>query len=133
MCQAACSGAEQPQGPSLVCWHKARRASCSPTATLSGCSLLTVAASSSLRAPLRRLLLQQEWTEIPRDRLERTFHTNIIAMMSLAQKAVKHMPKGGSIINISSVQAYGEQGSGMPGIDMHFCKRCSKEVAAVWP
>ena len=82
--------------------------------------------------PLRPWLLQQEWTEIPRDRLERTFHTNIIAMMSLAQKAVKHMPKGGSIINISSVQAYGEQGSGMPGlVGGHSCKSCSKGVAAV--
>ena len=83
--------------------------------------------------PLRPLLLQQEWTEIPRDRLERTFHTNIIAMFSLAQKAVKHMPKGGSIINISSVQAYGELCSGMPGVVGHFCKSCSKVVNAVWP
>ena len=59
--------------------------------------------------PLKlRLPLQMEWSEIPRDRLERTFKVNIIAMMSLAQKAVKHMPQGGSIINISSVQAYGE-------------------------
>jgi len=47
-----------------------------------------------------------DWTEISRDRLERTFHTNILAYFSLAQKAVKHMKPGSSIINISSIQAY---------------------------
>jgi NAD(P)-dependent dehydrogenase (short-subunit alcohol dehydrogenase family) len=44
-----------------------------------------------------------------RDRLERTFKVNIIAMFSLAQKAVTHMLEtggGGNIINIASIQAY---------------------------
>ena len=107
-------GVSSPKDPLLFAGD--RTSCCSLLAKLFGCSLPTVATFLILRMPLRPWLLQQEWTEIPRDRLERTFHTNIIAMMSLAQKAVKHMPKGGSIINISSVQAYGEQGSGMPGM-----------------
>ena len=135
MFQVACAGAEQskdslffagtsPGAPTAAaCWQH--------TWCLRGTLWLQppTAAADDASAPL---LLQQEWTEIPRDRLERTFHTNIIAMMSLAQKAVKHMPKGGSIINISSVQAYGELGGGMPGVVGCFCKSCSKGVNAVW-
>jgi len=51
----------------------------------------------------------ESFTHIKRDRLERTFKVNIIAMFSLAQKAVSHMlerGEGGNIINIASIQAY---------------------------
>ena len=44
----------------------------------------------------------ENFWDIPRDRLEKTFMVNIVGMISLAQKAVQHMPKGGSIINVSS-------------------------------
>jgi NAD(P)-dependent dehydrogenase (short-subunit alcohol dehydrogenase family) len=44
--------------------------------------------------------------DIPSDLLEHTFKTNIIAMFWLCQAAIPHMPEGGSIINVSSIQAY---------------------------
>ena len=42
----------------------------------------------------------ENFWDIPRDRLEKTFMVNIVGMISLAQKAVQHMPSGGSIINV---------------------------------
>lgn len=45
-------------------------------------------------------------TEIPSDLLEHTFKTNILAMFWLCKAAVPHMREGGSIINVSSIQAY---------------------------
>ena len=48
----------------------------------------------------------ESFADIPRARLERTYAVNILAMFSLAQKAVKVMKKGGSIINVGSIQAY---------------------------
>jgi NAD(P)-dependent dehydrogenase (short-subunit alcohol dehydrogenase family) len=47
-----------------------------------------------------------DWTEMSRERLEKTFKVNIIGYFSVAQKAVAHMKAGGSIINIASIQAY---------------------------
>jgi hypothetical protein len=45
-------------------------------------------------------------TEIPSDLLLHTFKTNIIAMFWLCKAALPHMTDGGSIINVSSIQAY---------------------------
>jgi NAD(P)-dependent dehydrogenase (short-subunit alcohol dehydrogenase family) len=45
-------------------------------------------------------------TEIPSDLLLHTFKTNIIAMFWLCKAALPHMTEGGSIINVSSIQAY---------------------------
>jgi NAD(P)-dependent dehydrogenase (short-subunit alcohol dehydrogenase family) len=42
----------------------------------------------------------EEFTQISRDRLEKTFMVNIVGMISLAQKAVEHMKPGGAIINV---------------------------------
>lgn len=50
--------------------------------------------------------LVEKFEDIERSRLERTFHTNILAYFSIAQAAAKHMPKGSAIINVASVQAY---------------------------
>ncbi|KAL3139642.1 hypothetical protein ABBQ38_003958 [Trebouxia sp. C0009 RCD-2024] len=44
--------------------------------------------------------------DITRERLEFTFHSNILAYFSVAQAAVPHMPKGSAIINIASIQGY---------------------------
>ncbi len=38
--------------------------------------------------------------------LDRTFKTNIYAMFWLVKAAIPHMPRGGSIINVGSAQAY---------------------------
>lgn len=39
------------------------------------------------------------------DRVLYTFKTNIIAMFDLTRLAIPYIPKGGSIINVGSVQA----------------------------
>lgn len=49
---------------------------------------------------------QQSLENITADQLERTFATNIFAYFYLAKAALPHLPKGGSIINTTSVTAY---------------------------
>ncbi|CAF1195114.1 unnamed protein product [Adineta ricciae] len=44
--------------------------------------------------------------ELDHKRVEYTFKTNIIAMFDLVRYAVPHIPKGGAIINVGSIQAY---------------------------
>ena len=44
--------------------------------------------------------------EFTSEELERTFRTNVFAMFWLCQAALPHLPRGGSIINVSSIQAY---------------------------
>jgi NAD(P)-dependent dehydrogenase (short-subunit alcohol dehydrogenase family) len=44
--------------------------------------------------------------EITKAQLERTFRTNIFSQFYLTQAALKHLPRGGSIINTASVTAY---------------------------
>jgi NAD(P)-dependent dehydrogenase (short-subunit alcohol dehydrogenase family) len=43
--------------------------------------------------------------DISTEEFDRTFRTNVYAMFWLCQAAVRHMPKGGSIINTTSIQA----------------------------
>ncbi|XP_028782186.1 glucose and ribitol dehydrogenase-like [Neltuma alba] len=45
--------------------------------------------------------------DITEDRLERVFRTNIFSQFFLVRHAVKHMKEGSSIINSTSVNAYG--------------------------
>lgn len=45
-------------------------------------------------------------TEIDLDNVESTFRSNILAMFAMTKYAVKHMEKGGSIINTTSVTAF---------------------------
>lgn len=40
------------------------------------------------------------------DRVERTLRVNILAPFILVREVAKHMPKGGCILNVSSIQAY---------------------------
>jgi NAD(P)-dependent dehydrogenase (short-subunit alcohol dehydrogenase family) len=40
------------------------------------------------------------------EELERTFRTNVYAMFWLCQAAMPHLPPGGSIINVASIQAF---------------------------
>jgi hypothetical protein len=44
--------------------------------------------------------------DVSTELLDRTFKTNIYAMFWLVQAALPHMPEGGSIINVCSIQAY---------------------------
>jgi len=48
----------------------------------------------------------EKFEDITRERLEFTFHSNILAYFSVAQAAVPHIPKGGAIINSASIQGY---------------------------
>lgn len=48
----------------------------------------------------------ENFEDITRERLEFTFHSNILAYFSVAQAAVPHMSKGSAIININSIQGY---------------------------
>ena len=61
----------------------------------------------TLDAPL---LLQgdavEDFTQIERSRLEKTFLVNIVGMISLAQKAVLHMQPGSAIINVRTVPSH---------------------------
>jgi NAD(P)-dependent dehydrogenase (short-subunit alcohol dehydrogenase family) len=45
-------------------------------------------------------------TEIDLDVTEKTFQTNVISMFAMTKYALKHMKRGDSIVNISSVAAY---------------------------
>jgi NAD(P)-dependent dehydrogenase (short-subunit alcohol dehydrogenase family) len=45
-------------------------------------------------------------TEIDLDVTEKTFQTNVISMFAMSKYALKHMKRGDSIVNSSSVAAY---------------------------
>src|SRR3954470_17250717 len=49
---------------------------------------------------------QQSLLDITPEQLERTFRTNIFAYFYMARQALKHLGRGGVIINTSSVTAY---------------------------
>lgn len=49
---------------------------------------------------------QESITDVTAEQLERTFRTNIFSMFYLSKAALPHIPKGGSIINTTSVTAY---------------------------
>ncbi|DBA83454.1 TPA: hypothetical protein ACH3X2_006390 [Trebouxia sp. C0005] len=48
----------------------------------------------------------EKFEDIDRERLEFTFHSNILNYFSTSQAAVKHMKEGAVIININSIQGY---------------------------
>ena len=45
-------------------------------------------------------------TKLETDQLVQTFTVNVFAMFWMSQEALKYLPKGGSILNTSSIQAY---------------------------
>ena len=50
-------------------------------------------------------MTRERLEEISSEEFDRTFKTNIYATFYLSKAAVPHMPKGGSIINTSSINA----------------------------
>ena len=44
--------------------------------------------------------------DLNHDDMDRVLHTNLYALLWVTQAALKHLPRGGAIINISSIQAY---------------------------
>jgi NAD(P)-dependent dehydrogenase (short-subunit alcohol dehydrogenase family) len=51
-------------------------------------------------------MAQKKLEDLTADQIMRTYRTNIISMYFLCQAAVPKMKKGGSIINVASIQAY---------------------------
>jgi NAD(P)-dependent dehydrogenase (short-subunit alcohol dehydrogenase family) len=48
----------------------------------------------------------EDIAEFTPEEVDRTFRTNVYAMFWLCQAALPHLPRGGSIINVASIQAY---------------------------
>jgi NAD(P)-dependent dehydrogenase (short-subunit alcohol dehydrogenase family) len=72
-------------------------------------------------------------SDISSELLDRTFKTNIYAMFWLCKAAIPHMPEGGSIINVSSIQAYQPSPTLLPysatkGAIVTFTKGLAQEV-----
>ncbi|HKH09967.1 MAG TPA: SDR family oxidoreductase [Rubrobacter sp.] len=71
--------------------------------------------------------------DVSTELLDRTFKTNIYAMFWLVKAALSHMPEGGSIINVGSIQAYQPSPSLLPysstkGAITTFTKGLAQEV-----
>ncbi len=72
-------------------------------------------------------------SDISSELLDRTFKTNIYAMFWLCKAAIPHMPEGGSIINVASIQAYQPSPTLLPysatkGAIVTFTKGLAQEV-----
>ncbi len=72
-------------------------------------------------------------SDISSELLDRTFKTNIYAMFWLCKAAIPHMPEGGSIINVSSIQAYQPSPTLLPysstkGAIVTFTKGLAQEI-----
>lgn len=61
----------------------------------------------------------ENFEDITRERLEFTFHSNILNYFTVTQAAVKHMKEGSTIININSIQGY----SPSPGVMDYSCTK----------
>jgi NAD(P)-dependent dehydrogenase (short-subunit alcohol dehydrogenase family) len=71
--------------------------------------------------------------DVSTELLDRTFKTNIYAMFWLLKAALPHMPEGGSIINVASIQAYQPSPTLLPysttkGAIVTFTKGLAQEV-----
>ena len=71
--------------------------------------------------------------DVSTELLDRTFKTNIYAMFWLVKAALPHMPEGGSIINVCSIQAYQPSPPLLPysstkGAIISFTKGLAQEV-----
>ena len=71
--------------------------------------------------------------DVSTELLDRTFKTNIYAMFWLVKAALPHMPEGGSIINVASIQAYQPAPTLLPysstkGAIVTFTKGLAQEV-----
>jgi NAD(P)-dependent dehydrogenase (short-subunit alcohol dehydrogenase family) len=71
--------------------------------------------------------------DVSTELLDRTFKTNIYAMFWLVKAALPHMPEGGSIINVASIQAYQPSPTLLPysstkGAIVTFTKGLAQEV-----
>jgi NAD(P)-dependent dehydrogenase (short-subunit alcohol dehydrogenase family) len=72
-------------------------------------------------------------SDISSELLDHTFKTNIYAMFWLCKAAIPHMPEGGSIINVASIQAYQPSPTLLPysatkGAIVTFTKGLAQEV-----
>lgn len=68
----------------------------------------------------------EKFEEITRERLEFTFHSNILNYFSTSQAAVKHLKEGSAIINIGSIQGY----SPSPGVLDYSCTKVTQNLVS---
>jgi NAD(P)-dependent dehydrogenase (short-subunit alcohol dehydrogenase family) len=71
--------------------------------------------------------------DVSSELLDRTFKTNIYAMFWLCKAAIPHMPEGGAIINVASIQAYQPSPTLLPysstkGAIVTFTKGLAQEI-----
>ena len=77
---------------------------------------------------------QDSLEDIDREQLERTFRTNVFGMFYLTKAALKHLKKGGCVVNTTSVTAYEGNPqlidySSTKGAMVAFTRALSKNVA----
>jgi hypothetical protein len=48
----------------------------------------------------------ERFEDLSWERLEKTFHVNILAMFMMVKHALPHMKEGGAVVNVASIQAY---------------------------
>ena len=77
---------------------------------------------------------QERLEDIDREQLERTFRTNVFGMFYLTKAALKHLKKGGCVVNTTSVTAYEGNPqlidySSTKGAMVAFTRALSKNVA----
>ena len=77
---------------------------------------------------------QESLENIDREQLERTFRTNVFGMFFVTKAAMKHLKKGGNVINTTSVTAYEGNPqlidySATKGAMVAFTRALSKNVA----
>ena len=77
---------------------------------------------------------QESIHDISTEQFDATFKTNVYAMFWLSKAAVPHLPPGGSIINVTSIQGYKPSGTlldyaSTKGTQVEFTKALAKQLA----
>lgn len=77
---------------------------------------------------------QESIHDITTEQFDQTFKTNIYAMFWLSKAAIPHLPAGGSIINVTSIQGYKPSGTLLDyattkGAQVEFTKALAKQLA----
>ena len=77
---------------------------------------------------------QESIDDVTTEQFDRTFKTNVYAMFWLSKAAIPHLPAGGSIINVTSIQGYKPSGTLLDyattkGAQIEFTKALAKQLA----
>ena len=77
---------------------------------------------------------QEGIENVSTEQFDRTFKTNVYAMFWLSKAAIPHLPAGGSIINVTSIQGYKPSGTLLDyattkGAQVEFTKALAEQLA----